>query len=119
MYKLIQTKNPSKDEIDNQPTIYELSRVIAQMNGGKAPGHDRINTEQLKYGGCRLNEILHKVLLYDLTEGAPQDWNNVSTTKSFSVLEERVLNKCGNKTSTKLGVSEWLQPFGTPRKPRF
>ena len=40
-----------KDERDNQPTIYEVSRAIAQMNSQKAPGWNGINAELLKCGG--------------------------------------------------------------------
>ena len=65
-----------KDELDNQPTIYEVSKAFAQTNGGKALEQDRINAELLKCGGYRLNEMQHKVF-YAWTEGLPLDWRDV------------------------------------------
>lgn len=57
-------------ELDNVPTIDELSKAIDRLPSGKSPGKDDIPAEVIKSRKTVLLEPLHKPLTQCWTEGA-------------------------------------------------
>lgn len=70
---------PMMAELDNVPTIDELSKAIDRLPSGKSPGKDDIPAEVIKSGKTVLLEPLHKALTQCWTEGAvPQDMHDAN-----------------------------------------
>ena len=60
---------PTMDDLDNEPTVEELSKAITAMAPWKAPGSDGIPVDLL----C-LSPLLHDILVKCWREGmVPQD----------------------------------------------
>ena len=61
-------------ELDTEPTLDDLSKVINSLKNGKAPGKDAIPPEVIKHGKHALLHHLHVLLLLCWKEGiVPQD----------------------------------------------
>ena len=65
---------PVMEELDEEPTVEELSKAIDCLSTGKAPGADGIPPEVIKRGREALIEDLHELLCLCWREGSvPQD----------------------------------------------
>jgi hypothetical protein len=40
-----------------------VSEVIKKLKCNKAPGEDEIVAEMIKYGGCSLEAVIHKIIV--------------------------------------------------------
>ena len=65
---------PLMPELDEEPSIEELSKEIDRLSSGKAPGKDSIPTEVIKSGKSSLLVTLHKRVTQCWKKGpVPQD----------------------------------------------
>ena len=65
---------PFKEELNEPPTLEELTEAIEQFKSRKAAGVDSIPSEIWKYGGPALHGKLHNLLVYCWEQGKlPQD----------------------------------------------
>ena len=65
---------PIMEELNAEPTVDELSKVIDSLAAGKAPGSDSIPSDLIKHCKTTLLHPLHEVLCQCWREGAvPQD----------------------------------------------
>ena len=60
------------EELDNKPTVEELSKAIDSLANGKAPGNDAIPPEVIKYGKYALLLRLHERLSAGKKEWFPR-----------------------------------------------
>ena len=63
------------------------------MNNNKAPGMDGITAEILKYGGEKIIDLLHVVILDVWETEAPQDWRDAVLV---SLYKKGSKSDCGN-----------------------
>ena len=87
---------PVMEELDDPPTIEELSKPIDSLASGKAPGNDGIPPEVIKAGKeTSLLEHLHELLLQCWEEGSvPQDMRDASIITLYKNKGDR--NDCNN-----------------------
>ena len=65
---------PTMDDLDNEPTVEELSKAITAMAPWKAPGSDGIPADLLQHCKSCLLPLLHDILIKCWREGmVPQD----------------------------------------------
>ena len=91
---------PVIGELDNEPTIDELSKAINNLASRKAPGSDGIPPDLIKHCKTTLLQPLHEVLCEYWNEGAvPQDMK-VRSSPSTKMRENAV-------TATTTGASPY------------
>ena len=54
---------PIIPKLDDPPSFDEVEKAILSLKDNKAPGHDNIPAEVIKYGGCALHRRLHNFIL--------------------------------------------------------
>lgn len=65
--------------LDEIPTMDEMTRAVASLRDGKAPGSDGIPAEVWKYGGANLCNRLYQIITKAWGEGSvPQAWKDAS-----------------------------------------
>ena len=70
---------PMMEELDNEPTIEDLSKAIDSLSCGKAPGCDSIPPEVVKCAKLALLQHLHQLLCLCSNEGAaPQEMRDAT-----------------------------------------
>ncbi|XP_020604539.1 uncharacterized protein LOC110043431 [Orbicella faveolata] len=70
---------PAMEELDEMPTLEELSKAIDNLACGKAPGLDSIPAEVLKHGKPSILQPLHELLCHCWEKGhIPQDMRDAS-----------------------------------------
>ena len=93
---------PQMPELDEPPTIEELSKAIDKLPSGKAAGKDGIPAEILKSGKSSLLVSLHKLLTQCWKKGSvPEDMKDANIITLFK-------NKGDNTTATTIVVSLYL-----------
>ena len=66
-----------KEEMDELPSVKEITKAIKQLKSGRAAGVDGIPPELWKEGGPALHSNLHKLLVYCWEQGKlPSDLCN-------------------------------------------
>ena len=86
------------DELDNEPTVEELSKTIDSLASGKAPGNDAIPPEVTKDGRRALLMHLHEFLCLCWKEGAvPQD---IRDAKIVTLYKNNVVSELGDSQHT-------------------
>ena len=100
------TNLPVMEELDNGPTVEELSKAIDSLASGKAPGNDAIPPEVIKYGKRALLLLLHELLCLCWKEGAvPPDMRDAKIVTLYKNKSER--SDCNNcRGISLLGVVE-------------
>ena len=88
---------PTRDELDSEPSVEELSKAIDSLASGKAPGNDGVPPELIKH--CKtallLPLVLHEVIFQCWKEGAvPQDMRDSKIITLYTNKGER--NDCNN-----------------------
>ena len=87
-------QHPMIESLDDIPTIDEVTKAIAAMKDGKAPGQDGIPAEVWKYGGQNLLVKLHELIVQIWQEGeVPQAWKDASIVTIFKKGDR---TECGN-----------------------
>ena len=82
-------------ELDNEPTIDELSKAINNLASRKAPGSDGIPPDLIKHCKTTLLQPLHEVLCECWNEGAvPQDMRDAKIVTPYKNKGER--SDCNN-----------------------
>ena len=72
-------------ELDNEPTIDELSKAINNLASRKAPGSDGIPPDLIKHCKTTLLQPLHEVLCECWNEGAvPQDMRDAKIVTLYT-----------------------------------
>ena len=70
---------PVMEELDEKPTLEELSKAIDCLSCGKAPGKDGIPPEVLKHGKATVLQPLHDLLCLCWEQGhIPQDMRDAN-----------------------------------------
>ena len=86
---------PIMEELDAEPTVDKLSKVIDGLAAGKAPGSDSIPPDFIKHCKTTLLHPLHKVLSQSWREGAvPQDMRDAKIITLYKNKGER--SNCNN-----------------------
>lgn len=86
---------PTLNELDNTPTLEELSHAIDQLTPGKAPGNDSIPPDLLKKCKSSLLVPIHNIMVKCWSEGAvPQDMRDAKIVTLFKNKGER--SDCNN-----------------------
>ena len=87
---------PVTEELDDPPTIEELSKAIDSLASGKAPGNDGIPLEVMKAGkDTSLLEHLYELLLQYWEEGSvPQDMRDANIITLYKNKGDR--SDCNN-----------------------
>ena len=87
---------PVMEELDDPPTIEELSKAIDSLASGNAPGNDGIPPEVIKAGkDTSLLEHLHELLLQCWEEGSvPQDLRDANSITLYKNKGDR--SDCNN-----------------------
>ena len=86
---------PTMEELDTEPTVEELSKVIDSLAAGKAPGSDGIPLDLVKHCKTTLLLPLHEVLCQCWQEGAvPQDMRDAKIITLYKNKGEG--NECNN-----------------------
>ena len=80
--------------LDEIPTMDELTRAVASLKDGKAPGEDGIPAEVWKHGGANLLNRLHQLITKAWMEGSvPQAWKDASI---ITIYKKGDRTDCGN-----------------------
>ena len=88
-------KLPCMDELDEPPTIEELSKEIENLPSGKAAGMDAISPELIKNGKEILLDDLHKLLLECWETGdVPQEMRDCKITTLYK--NKGCMSDCNN-----------------------
>ena len=83
---------PMMEELDNEPTIEDLSKAIDSLSCGKAPGCDSIPPEVIK---CAKPALLHQVLCLCWNEGTvPQEMRDATIVTLYKNKGDR--SDCNN-----------------------
>ena len=86
---------PIMEELNAEPTMDELSKVIDSLAAGKAPGSDSIPPDLIKHCKTTLLHPLHKILCQCWREGAvPQDMRDAKIITLYKNKGER--SDCNN-----------------------
>ncbi|XP_063605235.1 uncharacterized protein LOC134780428 [Penaeus indicus] len=86
---------PVMEELDQVPTLDELSKAIDMLPSGKAPGSDSIPAQVIKGGKPALLQPLYDLLCLCWKEGAvPQDMRDASIVTLFKNKGDR--SDCNN-----------------------
>ena len=86
---------PIMEELDAEPTVDELSKVINSLATGKAPGSDSIPPDLIKHCKTTLLHPLHEVLCQCWREGAVlQDMRDAKIVTLYKNKGER--SNCNN-----------------------
>ena len=86
---------PTMEELDTEPTLEELSKVIDSLASGKAPGSDGISSDLIKHCKTTLLHSRHVLLCQCWQEGAvPQDMRDPKIITLFKNKGER--SDCNN-----------------------
>ncbi|KAI8483937.1 hypothetical protein Bbelb_383270 [Branchiostoma belcheri] len=87
---------PVMEELDNPPSVEELSKAIDSLASGKAPGNDGIPSDVIKAGkDTTLLHHLHQLLLQCWEEGTvPQDMRDASIITLYKNKGDR--SNCNN-----------------------
>ena len=83
------------EELDNPPTMEELSKAIDRLTCGKATGSDEIPPEVLKNGKPALQQPLHDLLCLCWEQGyIPQDMRDANIVTLYKNKGDR--SDCNN-----------------------
>ena len=86
---------PQMPELEELPTIEELSKVVDKLPSGKATGKDGIPAEIIKSGKSSLLVLLHKLLTQCWNKGSvPQDLKDANIITLFKNKGDR--HDCNN-----------------------
>ena len=86
---------PIMEELDAEPTMDKLSKVIDSLATGKAPGSNNIPPDLIKHCKTTLLHLLHEVLCQCWREGAvPQDMRDAKIITLYKNKGER--SDCNN-----------------------
>lgn len=86
---------PQMPELDEPPTIEELSKAVDKLPSGKATGKDGIPAEIIKSGKSSLLVPLHKLLTQCWNKGSvPQDLKDANIITLFKNKGDR--HDCNN-----------------------
>ena len=86
---------PVMEELDEMPTLEELSKALDNLACGKAPGKDSIPSEVLKHGKPSILQPLHELLCQCWVEGhIPQDMRDASIVTIYKNKGDR--SDCNN-----------------------
>ena len=86
---------PIMENLDNEPTVEELSKAIDKLSAGKAPGPDGIPPDLIKEFKSSLLNPPHKVLCLCWKEGTvPQDLRDSKITTFYKNKADR--SGCNN-----------------------
>ena len=86
---------PAMEELDEMPTLEELSKAIDNLTCGKAPGLDSISAEVLKHGKPTILQPLHELLCHCWEKGhIPQDMRDASIVTLYKNKGDR--SDCNN-----------------------
>jgi hypothetical protein len=92
---------PIMEELDEVPTLEELSKAIESLPNDKAPGSDSIPPEAIKCGKPTLLEPLHELLCLCWEEGAvPQDMRDATIVTLYKNKGDR--SDCNNYSGISL-----------------
>jgi len=85
---------PIVHQMEELPTLSEVSKSIEKLNSGKSPGMDGISAEILKAGGKRMLELVHHLIQHCwLTEVISQEWIDATLVSLFKSGQR---DDCGN-----------------------
>ena len=86
---------PVMEELDEKPTLEELSKAIDCLSCGKAPGKDGIPPEVLKHGKAAVLQPLHVLLCLCWEQGhIPQDMRDANIVTLYKNKGDR--SDCNN-----------------------
>ena len=86
---------PAMEELDEMPTLEELSKAIDNLACGKAPGLDSIPAEVLKHGKPSILQPLYELLCHCWEKGhIPQDITDASIVTLYKNKGDR--SDCNN-----------------------
>ena len=95
---------PVLEDLDNEPTMGELSKAIDALSCGKAPGEDGIPPEIIKCGKPALLKSLHELLCQCWKEGkVPHDMRNAKIITLYK--KKKVIAVTATMTATIIVVS--------------
>ena len=81
-------------DLDNVPSLEELTRAITHTRDNKAPGGCGIPVEVWKHGGLKLQEKLHSLIVHIWrNEHVPQNWKDANIVPIFKKGSRK---ECGN-----------------------
>ena len=85
---------PIVQELEDMPTLSEVSDAIKKLNSGKSPGLDGIPAEILKACGNRMAELVHDLIQRCWrTESVPKEWIDATLVSLFKSGQR---DDCGN-----------------------
>lgn len=84
----------TKHYLDETPSMNEVTKAIAGLKDGRAPGEDGIPAEVWKHGGTKLVDRLHQLICSAWEEGTvPQAWKDASIV---TIYKKGDRSDCGN-----------------------
>ena len=110
------------EELDNEPTVEELSKAIGSLASGKAHGNDAIPPEVIKYGKRALLLHLHELLCLCWNELAvPPDIRDakIRYTKTKVIAAIAITTAVSPKSFdlvSRNGLFKTLEKIGCPLK---
>ena len=86
---------PMKEELDEAPTYQETVEAIQALKMNKAAGPDEVPSELLLYGGDKLHDFLHQIIVKIWSgEPVPQSWKDANLITIYKNKGDRA--ECGN-----------------------